>query len=435
MENNTTQDYIEEETGEKMQLMEFVCEVVLMIIVGVFGLIGNTMSIIMFSRLKKKQLKFHRLMILLGIFDTAYILLNIMVFVVPGISEEYKKQGYHYLFAPTVMPITQIALTGSVYCTIAISIERYLTVCHPFYTASKNWSAKRYIFPIVLFSVIYNLPRFFELRWILRGESQIINGKEVISYERTIYEIELTELRMNEYYYCSILILNIVFMGIGPFIILFLLTSLTLRRLVIYSRQDNVISTPPLLNMYMGSNMYNSTLTTTNHETLLTASNDGTIHVHNHTDHAPLNITPSSNPSPCSSMPRGSIATNHLVSRSSNATPFSVTRRLKTNEIMLSKVSVIISVMFIICHSIRFVPNIYELIARFHVNAGDTSFVLWPDWVEGFTFFSHLLTVLNASINFYIYYFARYKINTMNCLSGFCTTKENRSPTIGLMQL
>ena len=435
MENNTTQDYIEEEAGEKMQLMEFVCEVVLMIIVGVFGLIGNTLSIIMFSRLKKKQLKFHRLMILLGIFDTAYILLNIMVFVVPGISEEYKKQGYHYLFAPTVMPITQIALTGSVYCTIAISIERYLTVCHPFYTASKNWSAKRYIFPIVLFSVIYNLPRFFELRWILRGESQIINGKEVISYERTIYEIELTELRMNEYYYCSILILNIVFMGIGPFIILFLLTSLTLRRLVIYSRQDNVISTPPLLNMYMGSNMYNSTLTTTNHETLLTASNDGTIHVHNHADHATLNITPSSNPSPCSSIPRGSIATNHLVSRSSNATPFSVTRRLKTNEIMLSKVSVIISVMFIICHSIRFVPNIYELIARFHVNAGDTSFVLWPDWVEGFTFFSHLLTVLNASINFYIYYFARYKINTMNCLSGFCTTKENRSPTIGLIQL
>ena len=435
MENNTTQDYIEEESGEKMQLMEFVCEVVLMIIVGVFGLIGNTLSIIMFSRLKKKQLKFHRLMILLGIFDTAYILLNIMVFVVPGISEEYKKQGYHYLFAPTVLPMNQIALTGSVYCTIAISIERYLTVCHPFYTASKNWSAKRYIFPIVLFSVIYNLPRFFELRWILRGESQIINGKEVISYDKTIYEIELTELRMNEYYYCSILILNIVFMGIGPFIILFLLTSLTLRRLVIYSRQDNVISTPPLLNMYMGSDMYKSTLTTTNHETLLTASNDGTIHVHNHADHAPLNITPSTNPSPCSSMPRGSIATNHLVSRSSNATPFSVTRRLKTNEIMLSKVSVIISVMFIICHSIRFVPNIYELIARFHVNAGDTSFVLWPDWVEGFTFFSHLLTVLNASINFYIYYFARYKINTMNCFSGFCTTKENRSPTIGLMQL
>ena len=185
----------------------------------------------------------------------------------------------------------------------------------------------------------------------------------------------------------------------------------------------------------MGSDTYKSTLTTTNHETLLTASNDGTIHVHNHADHAPLNITPSTNPSPCSSMPRGSIATNHLVSRSSNATPFSVTRRLKTNEIMLSKVSVIISVMFIICHSIRFVPNIYELIARFHVNAGDTSFVLWPDWVEGFTFFSHLLTVLNASINFYIYYFARYKINTMNCFSGFCTTKENRSPTIGLMQL
>ena len=410
--------------------MEFICEVVLMIIVGVFGLIGNTMSIIMFSRLKKKQLKFHRLMILLSIFDTAYILLNILVFVVPGISDEYKNKGYHYLFAPTVMPITQIALTGSVYCTIAISIERYLTVCHPFYTASKNWSAKRYIFPIILFSVIYNLPRFFELRWSLLGRSQIINGEEVISYENAIYEIELTELRKNEYYYCSILILNIVFMGIGPFIILFLLTSLTLRRLVIYSRQDNVISTPPMLNMYIASN---STLTTTNHEALLTTSNEGTIHVHP-TEHAPLNMATSPHPSPCSSIPRHSIVTNHIVSRSSVATPFSVTKRLKTNEIMLSKVSVIISVMFIICHSIRFVPNIYELIARFHVNAG-LSWVLWPDWVECFTFISHLLTVLNASINFYIYYFARYKINAMNCFTAACTTKESSSPTIRLMQL
>ena len=433
MENNTTLEYLEEEAGEKMIVMEFICEVVLMIIVGVFGLIGNTLSIIMFSRLKKKQLKFHRLMILLALFDTAYILLNILVFVVPGISESYKNKGYHYLFAPTVMPITQIALTGSVYCTIAISIERYLTVCHPFYTASKNWSAKRYIFPIILFSIIYNLPRFFELRWKLWGESQIINGEEVISYENATYFIELTELRKNEYYYCSILILNIILMGIGPFIILFLLTSLTLRSLLIYSRQDNVISTPPLLNMYIASN---STLATTNNDPLLTTTNDtfDTIQLR-HTEHAALNGALSPHPSPCSSIPRSSIVTNHhMTSRSSVATPFSVTKRLKTNEIMLSKVSMMISVMFIICHSIRFVPNIYELIARFHINQG-IDWNLWPDWIECFTFISHLLTVLSASINFYIYYFARYKIKSMNCLSECCSTKESSSPTIRLMQL
>ena len=87
-----------------------------------------------------------------------------MIFIVPGLSEEYKVKGYDQFVAPVVIPITRIALTGSVYCTMAISVERYLTVCHPFYTASKNWSAKRYIIPILVFAIAYNLPTFFELR-------------------------------------------------------------------------------------------------------------------------------------------------------------------------------------------------------------------------------------------------------------------------------
>ena len=73
-------------------------------------------------------------------------------------------------------------------------------------------------------------------------------------------------------------------------------------------------------------------------------------------------------------------------------------------------------------------------IARFHINQG-IDWNLWPDWIECFTFISHLLTVLSASINFYIYYFARYKIKSMNCLSECCSTKESSSPTIRLMQL
>jgi hypothetical protein len=58
---------------------------------------------------------------------------------------------------------TQIALTGSIYSTLAITVERYLTVCHPFYTVSHRWSATHYVAPIVTFSFLYNLPKFFEL--------------------------------------------------------------------------------------------------------------------------------------------------------------------------------------------------------------------------------------------------------------------------------
>ena len=143
-------------------LMELVFEVVLILVVGTIGVCGNCTLIIMFLKLKKKQLKFHRLMILLSCFDTIYILLSVVLFAVPGISTEYNKL-YHPYVVSIAIPTIQVALTGSVYCTTAISIERYLIVCRPFWTVSNNWSSKRYIIPILIISCVYNVPRFFEL--------------------------------------------------------------------------------------------------------------------------------------------------------------------------------------------------------------------------------------------------------------------------------
>ena len=53
--------------------------------------------------------------------------------------------------------------SGSIYTTTAISFERYITVCYPFFKISHNWSPRRYIVPILIFSASYNLPKFFEL--------------------------------------------------------------------------------------------------------------------------------------------------------------------------------------------------------------------------------------------------------------------------------
>ena len=58
----------------------------------------------------------------------------------------------------------QIGLTGGIYFTVAVTVERYLTVCQPFYHVSHKWSAWRYIAPIVILAFAYNMPKFFELR-------------------------------------------------------------------------------------------------------------------------------------------------------------------------------------------------------------------------------------------------------------------------------
>ena len=33
---------------------------------------------------------------------------------------------------PVVIPVAQIGLMGSVYCTVALALERFLAVCYPF---------------------------------------------------------------------------------------------------------------------------------------------------------------------------------------------------------------------------------------------------------------------------------------------------------------
>ena len=38
---------------------------------------------------------------------------------------------------PILLPLAQCGLTGSIYLTLAIAVERYTTVCHPFFKVGK----------------------------------------------------------------------------------------------------------------------------------------------------------------------------------------------------------------------------------------------------------------------------------------------------------
>ena len=53
---------------------------------------------------------------------------------------------------------------------------------------------------------------------------------------------------------------------------------------------------------------------------------------------------------------------------------------------------------FIVCHSVKWIPNLYEL-GRLAMDDKRS----WPPWVECVTHIAHFLMTLNSSTNFYIY--------------------------------
>ena len=122
------------------------------------------------------------------------------------------------------LPLAQIGSTGSIYFTMAMTIERYLTVCHPFYHHSHSWPTRCYILPILLFSIFYNVPRFFELETTFRDPEDnstsisSINGSDFATATSNVsaeeeasnftlgFSLQPTKFRLNYYYYTIYLV-------------------------------------------------------------------------------------------------------------------------------------------------------------------------------------------------------------------------------------
>ena len=352
---------------------ELVFQVVLVLIVGFLGVCGNVGAIHRFSRLRKPT-KFHHLMMLISIYDILCISTIVLIFSAPQMSEDYKNSTFYHYFAPVALPLTQVALTGSIYTTLAITLERYLIVCHPFYVVSHEWSSKLYVLPIVIFSIVYNVPKFFELYAMPCMVKEIKNGaveglrdestKEVIKvsnftsscfqeaqFKTTNEGVQLvqyfilpTMLRLNTNYYSIYGIwMNLIFMGTLPVITLIILNTMILKSLISNLKDKNKSS--------------------------FTESRDKmkSIDVDN-----PANV-------------------NHNKNEKVLSTK---RKKMKPKEIKLAKVGLYIVLIFVLCHSVRWIPNFYEL-----SHPGDNA----PPWVDAFMHISHFVIVFNSSVNFYIY--------------------------------
>ncbi len=130
------------------------------------GLAGNSLSIpVLCSRAMDSV--FNRLLVFLAIFDNVYLLLSL--------ADCFRRHlgtvlVHKYAFGPVLYGLHNAIMTCSIYMTVVLAFERYLAVSKPIeyhntVNSGKRWvRLARYVLPVLLLAVVFNLPKFFELR-------------------------------------------------------------------------------------------------------------------------------------------------------------------------------------------------------------------------------------------------------------------------------
>ncbi|KAF6205268.1 hypothetical protein GE061_019437 [Apolygus lucorum] len=210
---------------------EYVSYGVLLNAIGLLGILGNILSTMALIRPKSRINSFNYLLLCLVSWDTVLIVLSISLFGIPVFSDsgqpffEYYFHTIYPILTPKVLyPVACIAQTSILFLTLTITLERFVAISYPMKAKSICTTGRTHmiVMCVILFSIIYNIPRFFEFTTIHKYD-ELSN--------KTILQIEWTELRCN-HNYISFYInwLSLCFLSLLPFSILAVLnTSIYLK--------------------------------------------------------------------------------------------------------------------------------------------------------------------------------------------------------------
>ena len=125
--------------------------------VGLVGLAINLMAMKLLVCAKQRHV-FHNVLLSLTIYDILQISLSICCFALPQLSTSYRNNVLIHTI-PFMIPLAQITLSGSSFTTVALTVERYISLCSPYLRYTYNIRASHFILPVIVFSTLYNMPR------------------------------------------------------------------------------------------------------------------------------------------------------------------------------------------------------------------------------------------------------------------------------------
>ncbi len=164
----------------------------------VLGLLGNVISFTVLWRDSGKSATAF-LLRALAVADSLVLLMALplyvasSVFPLTGILENYYKIYPNLI--PYLWPCFQIPYTATIHLTVLVSMNRYFAVCKPFKSAKmcSTIQARRHVFYVAVFSVFYNIPRFFEYEkteiCVSVNESQLVFQAGGIFGNNLVYRI------------------------------------------------------------------------------------------------------------------------------------------------------------------------------------------------------------------------------------------------------
>ena len=172
------------------------------VVVGTLILLGLAGNIVSFTVLFHDSNKSATALLLraMAVADSLVLLAAIPLYCLSAIFPYtgYLKNYYvlHMGILAYLWPLYLIPYTGTIMLTVLVSLNRYIAVCKPFRSSSfcSTDAAKKQIIYIALFSIVYNIPRFFEYEKVTLcvGVNQTHEGFEISAfgdnrYYRIIY--------------------------------------------------------------------------------------------------------------------------------------------------------------------------------------------------------------------------------------------------------
>ena len=179
--------------------------------IEIIGVFLNSIALLVLLTSSMRSNFFNRLLSVLAIFDTIYLLCEIS----EVLRHQYRTYGQIYACIHITYPLRHVLMCSSIFMTIALSFERYQALTNPVQyrnrgSANMTRGLLYYVLPILAFSTLYYIPKFLELsvdEFISCTNGTVTPLKEVIYTESTQYvnctrEYQLipTELRMDHNY-------------------------------------------------------------------------------------------------------------------------------------------------------------------------------------------------------------------------------------------